>query len=375
MKIKSVFIYLILFSILTAFTRCNNEKRDIIFDNTYREEIKEARNKQFLFMAGNRVPGASFAISVDNEIIYSEGLGLASKDLNVPVTRKTKFRIGEVSELFTSLLFHLLTEKGMLHPDSAVRHYLPDFPVDKTGIRLQHLVNQTSGLRQPTTEEKNWRGLNVTLQQGLLNFDKDTLVFKPGMYQMLSMYNYNLLGGIMEKVTQKPFSRLLEEFITDTLNLNGTVVDHPLATVENRSDFFDYNIIAQVVHATFRDLRYRAPSQGLLSTAEDLVKFGNAVLNSEYISDEIGLKLFQPVELSDGTKARMTNGWMLLQTSDGRTAYGRSGQITGGAAALLIFPEEKVVVAGACNLTVEPTDIPVLEMVQPFLKRTSRKNN
>lgn len=107
----------------------------------------------------------------------------------------------------------------------------------------------------------------------------------------------------MEEVTQKPFSELLEEYITDTLNLNGKVIDYPLAIIENRTDFFDYNIIAQVVHATFLDMRYRAPSQGLLSTTEDLVKLGNAVLNSEYISDEIRQKLFQPAELSDGIKA------------------------------------------------------------------------
>ena len=372
MKLNATLFYLILISALFSYTGCRQKKRDIVFETKYKEELKKVREKEFLFMATNQVPGASFAIVKNGELIYSEGLGMASKDLNVPATRKTKFRIGQVSELFTSLMYFLMVEEGILHPDSTVSHYFPNFPKHKYNIKLHNLVNQTSGLREPDHQEKDWRGLNVKLQQGLLNFDKDSLVFAPGAMQVLSMFNYNLLGSIMEKVNNKQFYALLEKYITDTLNLENTVVDHPLVTIENRTDFFDYNLIAQVVHATFRDMRYRAPSQGLLSTAEDLVKFGNAILESEYISEEIRLKLFEPVVLADGTKARMTGGWMLLQTSNNMEARGRAGSVTGGAAALLLFPEEKLVVAGACNLTVEPEDIPVFDLARPFLSLSGK---
>ena len=377
MRFNAVLFYLIAVSVFLGFSGCRKQKRDVVFDRQYAGELKKIREKEFVFMATNQVPGAAFAIAKEGKLIYSEGLGLASKDLNVPATRKTKFRIGQVSELFTSLMYHLMTEEGILHPDSTVQHYLPGFPEHRHKVKLRHLVNQTSGIREPRSDEKDWRGLNVSIQQGLLNFDKDSLVVEPGAMQLLSLFNYNLLGAIMEKVSEKHFYALLEEYITDTLELENTVVDHPLITVENRTDFFDYNLVAQVIHATFRDMRYKAPSEGLLSTAEDLVTLGNAILESEYISEEIREKLFEPVVLNDGTTSRMANGWMLLQTPAGIGARGRAGSVTGGAAALLLFPEEKLVVAGACNLSVQPEDIPVFDMALPFLPdpEDSKSNN
>jgi CubicO group peptidase (beta-lactamase class C family) len=178
----------------------------------------------------------------------------------------------------------------------------------------------------------------------------------------------------MEKASGNQYHQILEEYITDTLHLENTVVDHPFITIKNRADYFDFNYIMQVVNATFRDMRYRAPSEGLLSSAEDLVKFGNAILFSEYIPDNVKKKLFEPVELPNTVQSNMANGWMLIKTGDGETVYGRGGSVTGGSAVLLIYPEQKIVIAGAGNLNVGPENIPVFEMARPFLMVSSGEN-
>ncbi len=48
------------------------------------------------------VPGGSFAVFKDGKLIYSEGLGYASQELEVAATRNTKFRIGKITECFTT---------------------------------------------------------------------------------------------------------------------------------------------------------------------------------------------------------------------------------------------------------------------------------
>ena len=245
-------------------------------------------------MARNMVPGATVAVAKGGRIIYSEGMGLASTDLEVPATRSTKFRIGEISEVFTSLLYHKLVEDGILHPDSSVESYLPDFPSKQYELQLRHLVSQTSGIREPSTEEQEWRGLNVSIEKGLENLVNDSLVAPPGTYQIPSMFNYNLLGLVMEEATGQQFPSLIETYITDTLGLEHTLVENPFATIKGRASYFDHNFIAQVVPAIFRDLRHRAPAEGIMSNAEDLVKFGNAILFSDYISDDIRNSLFEP---------------------------------------------------------------------------------
>ncbi len=362
-KVLSYFLFIFLF---ISFAGCQRKQGDIFYDKKYIDAVKAARKDVVFFMVRNNTPGANVAVSVDGKLVYSEGMGMASKDLEVPATRETKFRIGEVSEVFTSMLYQLMVADGILNPDSTVQHYLPDFPEKKYDLKLRHLIHQTSGLRRPAGQEDDWRGLNISLQKGLEQFKNDSLTAPPGYFQALSMYNYNLLGAIMEKATGKWYNNLLKDYLTDTLHMGSTVVDHPFITIKNRADYFDRNMISAVVNATFRDMRYRAPSQGLLSTADDMVKLGNAVLFSDYIPQSAKDNLFKPVILADDIPSTMANGWILLQDLEGRKIYGRSGSVTGGSAALLIYPEENIVVAFACNLKLLPDDIPVFEIASHF---------
>lgn len=373
MKVKKIFQLSVLIILIFSLSNCKKNKTEVLYNKKYVKEIKAARKDAAFYMARNFVPGGTFAIAKEGKIIYSEGMGLASEDLLVPVTRSTKFRIGQVSELLTNLIYQKMVETGDLHPDSTVQYYLPDFPEKQFKLPIHHLVNHTSGIREPNNEERDWRALNVSLQAGIKNFKADSLVFPPGIYQVPNMHNYNLLGSIMENVTGKKFGTVLKEYVSDTLNLENTVPDNPLLSIKGRSDFYDNNFIAQKINATTRDMRFRASSEGILSNAEDLVKFGNAVLYSDYFSEEIKQKLFEPVKLYNNIPSNMANGWVLMEDRSGRQIVGRSGTVTGGGAALLIYPKEKLVIACALNLGSSSDDYPVFAMAQHFLPQTEDK--
>jgi serine beta-lactamase-like protein LACTB, mitochondrial len=376
MNIKSLMNLPLLLLVALILLNCKKQNTDVLlYNRKYIDELKAVRKDIGFYMARNYIPGGTFAIAKEGEIIYSEGFGTASKDLDVQVTRNTKFRIGEVSELFTSLIYQKLLENNTLHPDSSVQFYLPEFPEKEYRLPIGHLPYHTSGIREPNFEERDWRGLNISLQKGIENFKSDSLVAPPGIYQIPSIYNYNLLGAIMEKATGEHFPKLLAKYVTDTLNLANTLVDNPFATIKGRSNYYDHNFVAQVVNATFRDMRYRAPSQGILSNAGDLVKFGNALLYSDYFTEKIKNRLFEPFILSNGLPAPMANGWMLLTNRSGRKIYGKSGSVTGGSAAILVYPEEKLVVACAVNLTSTTEDFPVFLMANHFLPEQTFNND
>jgi CubicO group peptidase (beta-lactamase class C family) len=331
-----------------------------LYDRKYIKEIKEFRKEAISYLMINNIPGASFAISKNGELIYSEGMGLASKDLEVPVTREIKFRIGVVSECLTTVMYQMLVQAGTLHPDSTVQFYLPEFPNKNHKITLSTLTNHTSGIRPPTEEEADWRGLNVSLQEGLRQFMNDTLIYSPGMFQTQSMYNYNLLGAVMEKATGKSFSQLLKVLVSDSLKLTNTETDNPFASIKKRSNFYDMNLVAQVTNSTTRDLRYKAPSEGLLSTAEDLVKLGNAMLYPKVLSENMIKEILQPVILSSNIPTSLSNGWIVMTDEDGRKFYGRAGGTNGGGASLVVYPDEKLVLAAVINLTDDKGEVPVM---------------
>lgn len=363
----------LLLLVLLGLSSCKKTNNNILYNKKYIKEIKQVRRETALFMARNFIPGATIAVAKDGELIYSEGIGMASKDLEVKATRETKFRVGTVSELFTNLIYHKMIEDGILNPDSSVQKYYPEFPEKEYTISLNNLAQQTSGLREPNHKEQNWRGLNVSLEKGLESFKDDPLLFGPGMYQNPTTFNYNLLGLAMEKASGRRFNQLVQEYVTDTLGLENTIVDNPFKTIKGRTDFFDHNLISQIVNATFYDLRHCAPSSGILSNAEDLAKFANAILYSDYLSEETRKTFFTPQTLSNEMKAQTANGWMLLFDRKGRTLYGKEGSVKGGSAAILIYPDENLVVTYATNLSASLDDSPVFDIAKHFLPDNKEK--
>jgi len=369
---KQGFQILVLLLVIIAYTSCEKRSNDLIYDKQYIDEIKAARNKMSYYLAINSIPGASIAISKNGKLIYSEGMGKASVELDVPVSRSTKFRIAELSELFTSFIFLQMVEEGKLHPDSSIQHYFPDFPEKEYRLNLSNLVQQTAGFREPNLKEIDQRAFNVSIQKGLEQFKDDPLTSSPGLYQDPNMFNYNLLGAIMEKTTGKRFNKILESYVTDTLNLTNTVIDNPFKTIKGRTHYFDHNLVAQVVNATTRDLRYCAPSQGLLSTSEDLVKFAHAVLHSDLLSEKTKKTMFEPIPLFDGIPSSMSHGWLLLVDKWNNDAYGKSGSITGGNASILIYPSQDLIIACTTNLNLSINDSPVFDIAEEFFAKPEK---
>ena len=80
-------IYLCL--VVLFFTACINREKptDRIINRQYKTEILESKKLLRDFLFTTFTPGLSVSVSYNNEIIWSEGLGLASKELNAPVSR------------------------------------------------------------------------------------------------------------------------------------------------------------------------------------------------------------------------------------------------------------------------------------------------
>jgi CubicO group peptidase (beta-lactamase class C family) len=369
---KQIYSVITLITLLLVLGSCEKKSAKIIYDSLYKDEIKLVRKDVASHMASNYVPGANFAVAKDDKIIYSDAMGYASTTLDVPMTRKHKLRIGNLSELFTSAMYLKMVENGILHPDSTVKNYIQDYPgTDVEQLALKHLVYHTSGIRKEEQNESDWDGLNANIQKGLKQFMNEPLSIAPGSFEESSMFNTNLLGAIMEKTTKKNFSRLLKEYLTDTLKLTNTLVDNPISIIKGKSDFYHPNMMGQTNNAPCRDLRYIAPSKGILSNAEDLVKFGMAILESDYFSKEFTSKLFEPCILLGNYKSKMAHGWILTSDDKGRHLNARVGSVTGGGAAILIYPDEKLVVAYAENKTLSENNLPIIEIANHFLKEAT----
>ena len=94
----------------------------------YARAITQARAIVRDSLKANGSPGVSVAVAVDGVVVWEEGYGFADMEQRVPVTPRTKFRIGSVSKSLTSVALGLLVEGGRLDPEAEVQQYAPAYP-------------------------------------------------------------------------------------------------------------------------------------------------------------------------------------------------------------------------------------------------------
>ena len=73
---KRGLLFLLLFSMLFTLSNCEKKTQQILYDSKYKKEIAELRKEASMYLILNNIPGASFAVSKDGKIIYSDQPGL-----------------------------------------------------------------------------------------------------------------------------------------------------------------------------------------------------------------------------------------------------------------------------------------------------------
>lgn len=360
--------------IILSFSSCNKKKPENgpIYKKEFKQAILDARKELATHMITSFTPGTSVSVSVDGEIVWSEGLGMASKELNTPVTRDTKFRIGSSSQLFTAFLIAKMQEEGLLDLDDSFYDYIPEFPKKDFDFTLRMLAVQTAGFPESSQSQMLQQDSQIrTLKDYISEYENDPLVYEPNTYYFRSDYSLALLGILAEDLTKKSYSSLIRENILDTLRLDNTVIDNQMSIIPNRSNAYHRDYIARLVNAPKVNLAPMAPAVGFLSTADDLNKAAQQIMAPGFFSQE-SIDLFQePHELSTGQQLNSSFGWLATVDRDGRKLLGQAGSTIGGSSVIAVYPEEKVVVSICSNLGDEMDELPVLKIASHFLNQVS----
>lgn len=362
---KSLLILIVSFSI----NSCNKRPADssVVRSGKYKKTMIEAYQKMGLFCASNMVPGLTVAVSIDNKIVWADGIGHSNKELNVKASPSHKFRIGQLTETITALTALKLAEEGKLSLEKPVYEYLPDSVKGNSGYSIFQLGTHTSGLR--AEENMAGQGNNYTIEEQVKSFISKELVYQPGTYFLHSEYGYDLLGHIIEKTTNEKFVKVVKETLTDTLNLDNTIPDIFFRITENRSSTYDYDIIAQPVIASQVDLRGKEASAGYLSSVTDLVKMGNLLLYPGFLKQESIDLMTKAAKINSEVESRFSFGMIVAKDNRDRLFYGQRGSVTGGCATLLIYPEDKLVIAMAGNVRNNSWELPIFDVAELFLNQ------
>jgi CubicO group peptidase (beta-lactamase class C family) len=241
----------------------------------------------------------------------------------------------------------MLAERGRLDLDAPVDRYVPDAGAAGAATARQ-LAGHLAGVRHYRRDDFLVTAHYDDVMDALALFVADSLVAPPGTEYAYSTHGYTLLSAVMQAAAGEPFLAWMEREVFAPLGMRATGPDEVTAVVPWRAAFYRIEE-GEVVPARVTDNSYKWAGGGFLSTAEDLAQFGSALLDGTLLGAGVAERLFASQETAAGEETGYGMGFRPRSDWEGRRVVHHGGSSEGGRAFLLLYPDEKVVVALAAN--------------------------
>jgi CubicO group peptidase (beta-lactamase class C family) len=243
------------------------------------------------------VAGASVLVMRDGNVLLAKGYGFADLKAKKPVDPATTiFRLASISKLFTWTSVMQLQEQGKLDLDTDVNRYL-DFQIEPAfskPVTLRNLMTHTGGF------EEMLNNLIVVDAKNPLSLRDDLIanqprrIFPPGEIPAYSNYGVGLAGYIVQRLSGQPYEQYVHDHIFAPLGMTHSSFhqppEGPLAALPSqgyRSDTTKPPVGFETVNP--------APAGALSSTAADMGRFGQALLNGGELD---GARILNPDTLA-----------------------------------------------------------------------------
>lgn len=319
--------------------------------SNFKKEIEQAKDSIKNFVAKRGIAGAAVAISVNGKIILAEGYGYADVENKVPVNPfNTKFRIGSIAKSLTATALGKLIEENKIILDSSVYYYLSNYPTQDFRFTIRQLGGHIAGVRHYNQNEFLISKRYHSVTEGLTIFENDPLLFAPGSKYSYSSFGFNLLSAAMEKASNTDFLVLMKQKVFTPLEMKNTVADYTDSLISNRTGYYEIQK-GSWLNSPYVDNSYKLAGGGYLSTCEDLIKLAESYVNATYLKKETIDLLTTSQKLANGEKTGYGIGWRDGNDSKNRRWVGHTGGSVGGSSALVIYPNEKIVVVMLTNVS------------------------
>jgi CubicO group peptidase (beta-lactamase class C family) len=271
--------------------------------------------------------GFSGVISIktpDNELIF-RSFGYADKVKKIENSRKTVFDIGSLTKQFTGAAILKLEEEGKLSVTDSLYKFFPNIPADKKDITIHQLLTHSSGIQRRIGSDFEKLGTDVFLERVF----QTPLVFIPGEQYGHSHAGYSILGVIIEKISGITYEKYLKTRFFDPLGMNSTGYVLPTWNFSNVANGYrkcrswgkpmDLNWGPE---GPYWNLKANA---GLLSSAEDLMAWQNALEKGNVLKPEL-MKEFLSAHIKEGDAfSYYSYGWMITKSMRGTDVYAHEG--------------------------------------------------
>jgi CubicO group peptidase (beta-lactamase class C family) len=252
------------------------------------------------YVADRRIAGAVAAVARRGKLVYLEPVGLQSLETKALMTDRSLFRVYSMTKAVTAVAVMMLVDDNRLRLSDPVSTHLPEFRtvmVQEGGtgaprrpsreITIRDLLLHTSGLSHRTSElyrRLQVRSRSIALPQFVVNITKAPLLEDPG-----SRFRYSeattVLGRIVEVVSNQTFDSFVMARILKPLGMTETAFWVEPAARQRLTTVYQRGQDGSMAPFEIEEIPFTEKpallegAVGLVSTAEDFVRFSQMLLN------------------------------------------------------------------------------------------------
>lgn len=291
------------------------------------------------------IPGLSIGIVESDSIIYSKGYGIKNINTKGVVSRNTNFHTASISKLFTAQAILILVQENKISLDNKLIEIIPELKYKDErvqNITIKSLLNHTSGLTD--VSNYHWKNNNQSensLRDYILGLNLK-LLSDPHTEYNYSNLGYNILGYVIEKLSETNFDEFVREHILIPSHMSNSDFRYFKIADSIKTSPHSKRIISKKIYErkTYPYTREQAPSSTLNSSSNDLSKWMISFLKP---ADSLNLKnsFKQMLEPSFSPYPYIGLGFQLSNLFDTQT-IGHYGGDKGYRSYLIMVPEERI---------------------------------
>lgn len=312
------------------------------------------------------VPGLGVAVAFRHQLLYSKGFGSADLEHRVPATERTVFRTASIAKPLTATALMQLVEQGKVDLDAPIQKYCPAFPVKPWPITPRLILGHLAGIRHYKPGESSGKTHYFSIEESLALFKNDPLLHEPGTKYLYSTFAYNVIGCAIEGASGLTYEEYLQRNVWTPAGMTRTRLDRLWDIVPDRARGYyrttedDLKSLppaartlvkpGDVINAPLHDTSMKIAGGGLLSTSEDLVRFGIAVQTGKLLKKATLDMMWTQGQTTAGEETGYGLGWGVQPPQEGMRRISHNGNQIGASGGLIIIPEVELTYAVLTNL-------------------------
>jgi uncharacterized protein YbbC (DUF1343 family)/CubicO group peptidase (beta-lactamase class C family) len=234
-------------------------------------------------IAAGNAPGAVLMVAHNGLTVYRKAYGNRTVGPKPePMTVDTVFDVASLTKVIaTTTCVMRLEQLGQIKLNDPVAKYIPDFAQNgKEDVTIRMLLTHYSGLPADLDLKQPWNGAD----EGYARANASKLVNPPGSTFLYSDVGFVVLGELVQKVSGMPLDQYAQTYVFGPLGMTSTRFNPPATWVPRiaptqRDEHTGQTLRGTVHDPTARQMGGVAGDAGVFSTADDIAKFAQTLLN------------------------------------------------------------------------------------------------